>query len=307
MNSSPNDVARQARTRIALRLLPFVFLMYIIAYVDRANLSFANLRMSAYLGFSDRIYGLGSGIFFIGYVMFEIPGAIIVERWSARKWMARIMISWGIVTIFTGFIHTPRQFYAARFFLGVAEASFFPGIIVYLTNWFRGSDRAKAIAFFYAAVPAASVVGSFMATWLLGVHWSGLAGWRWIFIVEGIPPVILGLITIFYLTDWPHQASWLSQAQREWIAGEIETETRAKKKSCNLTIWQAIRDKRVLILLVPYVLALTSAQSSLFWIPTFIKRLSGLPSPRGRATGGHSRLSRDLRHAFEWMALRQDW
>jgi ACS family tartrate transporter-like MFS transporter len=125
-------------------------------------------------------------MFFLGYVLFEVPGAIIVERWSARKWMARIMITWGLLTVLSGFVHTARQFYVARFLVGVAEASFFPGIIVYLTHWFRANDRAKAIGFFYAALPAGSVVGSLMAGWLLGIHWRGIAGWRWIFIMEGI-------------------------------------------------------------------------------------------------------------------------
>src|ERR1700746_740802 len=142
------EIGQRARRRVAVPLLPFVFIMYVICYVDRANLSFANLRMSADLGFSDRIYGLGSGIFFLGYVLLEVPGAVIVERWSARKWMARIMISWGIVTILTGFIHTATQFYVARFFLGAAESSFFPGMIVYLTHWFCARDRSRAIACF---------------------------------------------------------------------------------------------------------------------------------------------------------------
>ena len=280
MQADSSETGPQARRRIAWRLLPFVFIMYVICYVDRANLSFANLRMSADLGFSDRMYGLGAGVFFIGYVLFEIPGAIIVERWSARKWMARIMISWGLVTILTGFIHSAQQFYIARFLLGAAEASFFPGMIVYLTHWFRSSDRAKAIGFFYAAVPAASVVGSLMANWLLGIHWSGIAGWRWIFIVEGIPPIILGIATIFYLTDWPAQARWLSKNERDWISSEIAAELLAKKKVHNYTIWQAIRDKRVILLIVPYFLALIGAQASVFWIPTFIKRLSGLPGQK---------------------------
>jgi ACS family tartrate transporter-like MFS transporter len=201
-----SDVGQRARKRIAVRLLPFVFLMYVICYVDRANVSFANLRMSADLGFSDSVYGLGVGMFFIGYVLFEIPGAIIVERWSARKWLARIMITWGIATVFTAFVRTGAQFYTARFFVGVAEASFFPGIIVYLTHWFRQADCAKAIAAFYSAVPSAAVVGSLLATWLLRVQWQGLNGWRWIFVIEGIGPIILGIITLFFLTDRPEQA-----------------------------------------------------------------------------------------------------
>ena len=169
------QVAAGARRRVAYRLLPFVFLIYVVNYIDRVNVSFANLRMSADLGFSDRVYGLGVGIFYVTYVLFEIPGAIIVERWSARKWIARIMISWGVVTILTGFVHSAAQFYVARFFLGLAEASFFPGIIVYLTHWFCSRDRCRAIACFYIAVPTGWLVGAPIAGWLLGVHWLSLA------------------------------------------------------------------------------------------------------------------------------------
>jgi ACS family tartrate transporter-like MFS transporter len=147
----------RARRRIACRLLPFVFLIYVVNFIDRVNVSFANLRMSADLGFSDRVYGLGVGMFYLTYVLFEITGAIIVERWSARKWIARIMISWGVVTILTGFVHSAGQFYVARFFLGLAEASFFPGMIVYLTHWFSARDRCRAIACLYTAVPTASL------------------------------------------------------------------------------------------------------------------------------------------------------
>jgi ACS family tartrate transporter-like MFS transporter len=280
MEADRSEVGQRARRRIALRLLPFVFLTYLICYVDRVNVSFANLRMSVDLGFSDRVFGLGAGIFFVGYVLFEIPGAIIVERWSARKWMARIMISWGLVTVITAFVQTAQQFYFARFLLGVAEASFFPGMIVYLTHWFRLSDRAKAIASLYAAVPAASVAGSLLASWLLGMHWAGLAGWRWLFIMEGIPPVILGIITLFYLTDRPRQARWLPEDERDWISRELEREKSAKKKARDYTVWQAIGDRRVLLLIVPYFLAHIGAQASIFWIPTFIKRLSGFPAPK---------------------------
>jgi len=273
-----HTVAVRARKRIALRLLPFLFVLYVISYVDRANVAFANLRMSADLGFSDRIYGLGVGMFFIGYVLFEVPGAIAVERWSARKWLARIMISWGFATVFTAFVHTAHQFYMARFLVGVAEASFFPGVIVYLTHWFRKDDRAKAIASFYAAVPAASVVGSLIATWLLGVQWSGVSGWRWIFILEGIPAVILGIITIFFLTDRPDEARWLAEDERDWIVRELVAENLAKKRLRNYTILQAIRDRQVILLIFAYFFALVGAQASTYWLPTFIKRLSGLPS-----------------------------
>ena len=273
-------IGRRARRRIALRLLPFVFLMYVIAHIDRANVAFANLRMSGDLGFSDRAYGLGVGVFFLGYVIFEVPGAMIVERWSARKWLARIMVTWGLVTILTAFVHTAREFYAARFLVGLAEASFFPGVIVYLTHWFRLDDRAKAIAVFFAASPTASVVGSLMARWLLPVHWRGIAGWRWIFVLEGIIPIIVGVITFFYLTDWPRQAGWLAADERNWMSAELEAEAQAKKRGRDGTTWQSLRDRRVWLLIVAYFFALAGFTSSTYFLPIIMKRLFGLPDAR---------------------------
>jgi len=276
-------VGVRARRRVAYRLLPFVFLIYVVNYIDRVNVSFANLRMSADLGFSDRVYGLGVGMFYLTYVLFEIPGVIIVERWSARKWIARIMISWGIVTILTGFVHSAAQFYAARFFLGLAEASFFPGMIVYLTHWFCSRDRGRAIACLYTAVPAASLVGSPIAGWLLGVHWCSLAGWRWLFILEGVPAIVLGIVTIFYLTDWPAQARWLPDDERDWLINELQTELQAKKRIRDYTITQAFCDPRVLLLIAAYFLAISGTVGNIYWIPTFVKRLSGF-SDRGVTT-----------------------
>ncbi len=270
------EVGQRARRRVAWRLLPFAFLLYLIAYIDRVNVSFANLRMSADLGFSDGVYGLGVGVFYIGYVLFEIPGAVMVERWSARKWIARIMVSWGVVSIVTGFVHTAGQFYAIRFLLGVAEASFFPGMIVYLTHWFCARDRGRAIACLYSAVPAASVVSAPLAGWLLGVHWSGLAGWRWLFILEGAPAIVIGVVTLFYLTDWPRQARWLPQEEQDWLVGELKAESQAKKKARDFTIWQAFGDRRVLLLMAAWFVALSGALGSVYWIPTFVKRMSGV-------------------------------
>jgi ACS family tartrate transporter-like MFS transporter len=269
------DVGTRARRRIAWRLLPFVFILYMVAYIDRVNVSFAGLRMNAALGLSDRMFGLGAGIFYLSYVLFEIPGAIIVERWSARKWIARIMISWGLVTVLTGFVRTPGQFYAVRLCLGVAEASFLPGMIVYLTHWFRLRERSRAIACFYAAVPTASLIGSPLAGWLLGVHWQGLAGWRWLFIVEGTPAVVIGIITIFYLTDWPAQARWLPQDERDWLVNELRAELQAKKRIRDYTITEAFCDRRVLCLGAAWFLALSGSLGNVYWIPTFVKRLSG--------------------------------
>jgi len=269
-----SDVGPRATRRIAYRLLPFVFLIYVVNYIDRVNVSFANLRMSADLGFSDRVYGLGVGIFYVSYVLFEIPGALIVECWSARKWVARIMVSWGAVSILTGFVHSAGQFYAIRFFLGVAEASFFPSMIIYLTHWFRQRERGRAIACLYAAVPAASLVGSPIAGWLLGVHWPLLAGWRWLFILEGVPAIVLGIVTVFYLTDWPAQAHWLPPDERDWIVNELRAELQAKKKGRNYTIPQAFCDCRVLVLIAVMFLALSGSLGNIYWIPTFVKRLS---------------------------------
>ena len=270
-----SDVGQRARRRVAYRLLPFVFLLYIVNYIDRVNVSFANLRMSADLGFSDRIYGLGVGTFYLSYVLFEIPGAIIVERWSARKWIARIMISWGFVTIVTGFVHNAGQFYAVRFFLGVAEASFLPGMIVYLTHWFCVRDRSRAIACLFAAIPTASLIGSPAAGWLLGVHWWQLAGWRWLFILEGVPAIVLGIITVFYLTDLPSQAHWLPADERDWLVNELQAELQAKKRGREYTIMEAFCDRRTLLLVAVYFLVITGALGNIYWIPTFVKRLSG--------------------------------
>jgi MFS transporter, ACS family, tartrate transporter len=269
------ELGVQARRRVAYRLLPFVFLIYVVNFIDRVNVSFANLRMSADLGFSDRVYGLGVGMFYLTYVLFEIPGVIIVERWSARKWTARIMISWGVVTILTGFVHTAGEFYAARFFLGLAEASFFPGMIVYLTHWFCSRDRARAIACLYIAVPTASLIGSPIAGWLLGVHWWSLAGWRWLFILEGLPAIVLGIVTVFYLTDWPAQARWLRSDERDWLVRELQTELQAKKKIQDYTILQAFCDRRVVLLTAAWFLAALGFLGNVYWIPTFVKRLSG--------------------------------
>jgi ACS family tartrate transporter-like MFS transporter len=277
MTLIPNlpEVGIRARRRVACRLLPFVFLLYIVNYIDRVNVSFANLRMSADLGFSDRVYGLGVGMFYASYVLFEIPGAIIVERWSARKWIARIMISWGLVTILTGFVHSVGQFYAVRFLLGVAEASFFPGMIVYLTHWFCMRDRSRAVACLFAALPTASLIGSPLAGWLLGVHWWSLAGWRWLFIVEGVPAIALGIVTVFYLTDLPSQARWLPADERDWLVSELQAELQSKKRTRDYTITEAFCDRQILLLVAVYFLAISGALANIYWIPTFVKRLSG--------------------------------
>jgi len=275
-SSAYAEVGRRARHRIARRLLPFLFVLYVIAFLDRMNIGAAALQMPRDLGFSDRVVGMGAGIFFLGYLLLEIPGALIVERWSARRWIARIMISWGLVTVLMAFIHTAREFYLVRFFLGAAEAGFLPGVIVYLTHWFRYEDRGKAVAFFYAANPLSYVIGSPIAGLLLGLSWLGLRGWRWLFILEGIPAIVMGVITIFYLTDWPAQARWLPGDERSWITEQLQREKQVKNRRHSFSVWGALRNRDVILLTLCYFCAMTGSYGIAFWLPTILKRLSGL-------------------------------
>jgi len=277
-----SDIAASARRRIARRLLPFVFLLYIIAFLDRVNVAYAALQMTRALGFSAEVFGFGAGIFFVGYFLLEIPGALLVEKWSAKAWIARILISWGMVTVLVAFVKTAHQFYWVRFFLGMAEAGFFPGIIVYLTHWFRSEDRAKAVALFAAAVPVSNIIGSPLAGLILGfrggVHWWGLQGWQWIFILEGIPALVFGVITFFYLTDWPREACWLPPDETQWITAELEREKQEKRASRSFTVWQALAHRDVILLALVYFFAVTGSYGVSFWLPTIVKRLSGLPN-----------------------------
>src|SRR6267142_3923418 len=237
--------------------MPYVFLLYIIAFLDRVNVGYAALQMAGDLGFSAEVFGFGAGIFFFGYVILEIPGSVIVERWSARKWIARIMFSWGILAIMMAFVKTAPQFYTVRFLLGAAEAGFFPGIIVYLSHWFRYQDRAKVLALFMAAQPVSLFIGSPISGLLLRVHWFGVPGWRWLFIIEGMPAIVFGFVTIFYLTDWPHQAGWLPNDERDWLTAELEREAQAKQREHSPSVWQAFRNREVILLTLAFFFIVT--------------------------------------------------
>jgi ACS family tartrate transporter-like MFS transporter len=277
MSPVPTTVlADTTRRKVARRLLPFAFILYIVAYLDRANVGFAKLAMTADLSFSEAVFGLGSGIFFIGYFLLEIPGALIVERWSARKWIARILITWGFCTVWVGFVRTPTEFYASRFLLGVAEAGFFPGLIIYLSHWFVERDRARAMAGFIIAIPVSLALGAPISALILRLNWFGLAGWRWVFILEGLPAVVLGVVTLFYLTDYPHQAGWLKPEEREWISGELEAEKKRKKAFGHIRIWDALRQRNVLLLAFGLCAANTGSYAFNFWLPTTIHRSSNL-------------------------------
>src|SRR5213592_2544964 len=203
MASLQADAGESARSRIAWRLLPFLFLLYVANYLDRTNIAYATLGMKGDLGLSDSVFGTASGIFFIGYIGLQIPGALLVERWSARLLLAITLITWGALTALTGFVRMPTQLYGARFLLGAAEAGFFPGVIVYLSHWFIYQDRAKAVARFMSAIPIGFIVGGPIAGAILGAHWLRIPGWRWLFLLEGIPAIVFGMTALLLLPDWP--------------------------------------------------------------------------------------------------------
>jgi MFS transporter, ACS family, tartrate transporter len=278
-SSRPNNqisAANRIRTKITRRLMPFLICLFMVAFIDRVNVGYAALEMTKELSFGPEILGFGAGVFFFGYFLFEVPGTLLVETWSARKWLARIIISWGIIATLMGFIQNSTQFYIARFLLGAAEAGFFPGVIVYLSHWFRYQDRAKAVAMFMAAIPVSNIFGAPLSGLILGINWLGMAGWRWVFILEGFPAVILGAVTLFYLTDRPKDAKWLDEDERAWISMELEREKELKKARRAFSVWQAFRHRNVLLLALGYFCAVTSAYGFNFWLPTIVKSLSGL-------------------------------
>ncbi len=264
--------------------MPYLLLLYIIAFVDRTNVGVAALMMKDDLGFTDAVIGTGAGIFFIGYFLLEIPGTLIVERWSARKWIARIMISWGIVAAAMGLIGTPwlafgspqQQFYWLRFILGLAEAGFFPGIVVYLAHWFRYEDRARAKSHFMIGLPIATIIGVPLSQLIMhNVNWYGLAGWRWVFILEGIPSVILGFVTLFYLTDWPHQAKWLPDDEKKWLVAELDRERRARSEAGRTGVFDGLLHGRTWLLALIYLFIVTGYYGLTFFLPSITARMEG--------------------------------
>ncbi len=274
------ELAERTRRHVTRRLMPFLFVLYIIAYIDRINISFAGLEMTGDLGFSDAVFGLGSGIFFLGYVLLGIPGAILVEKWSARKAIAVTMLVWGCVASATGFIHTAAQFYAMRFALGVTEAGFFPGLITYLGHWYRPQDRAKAVALFMAAIPVSKTIAAPISAVLLQAHWLGLGGWRWLLILEGVPALVFGVVTWMYLTDRPAQAHWLPEDEREWLAAEIEAASRASAPSRPLSLFQAMRHRDILLLCGTYFGGTIGDYGLGLWLPLMLQRLGHLTAFR---------------------------
>ena len=277
MASPQIDAGASARTRIAWRLLPFLFLLYITNYLDRTNIAFAPtmVGMKSDLGLTDSVFGTASGIFFIGYFALQIPGALLVERWSARLLLAITLITWGALTTLTGFVRTPLELYGARFLLGAAEAGFFPGVIVYLSHWFVAEDRAKAVARFMSAIPIGFMVGGPLAGSILRVHWLGLPGWRWLFLLEGAPAILLGVVTLFVLPDRPKEVRWLRPEERDWITARLAEERSVKAHVEHVTIWQALRQPAVLVLTVGLFFTYTGGYAFWLWFPQMLQRITG--------------------------------
>jgi ACS family tartrate transporter-like MFS transporter len=269
-------LAERTRRHITRRLAPFLFVLYVLNYIDRVNISFAALQMTGDLGFSNAVFGFGAGIFFIGYFLLQIPSTLLIEVWSARNFIGSSLIVWGALATCTGLIHNATQFYWVRFFLGIAEAGFFPGVIVYLTHWYRYQDRGKAVAIFMTAIPVSNMVGAAISASLMRISWLGFRGWRWLLILEGFPAVIAGIFTFFYLTDWPEDAFWLRQDERTWITTELERERDNKKNQGKLSAWKALLDPQVVILASVYFCYITNSVGLGAWLPKIVQRISGL-------------------------------
>lgn len=262
--------------KVSRRLIPFLFLLYVAAYLDRINVGFAQLQMKSALGFSDAVYGLGAGIFFVGYFLFEVPSNLILARVGARVWIARIMITWGLISSAMAFVHTPESFYVLRFLLGVAEAGFFPGVIYYLGLWFPAEERASAVSKFMTATAIAGVIGGPLAAVLFKLEGvAGLAGWQWIFVAEGLPSVLLGVIVLFYLTERPDTARWLSPEERAYLSARVKAGDDAIDRHGATPLRAALMHPIVWRLALLYFTLIVGFYSISFWSPQIIQSLSG--------------------------------
>ena len=264
--------------KVAWRLVPFLGICYLAAYLDRVNVGFAKLQMLGDLSFSNTVYGLGAGIFFLGYVIFEVPSNILMHKIGAKVWIARIMISWGLIGVAMAFVQTPTQFYILRFLLGVAEAGFIPGVLLYLTYWFPAAWRGRIIALFLAAIPISNIIGGPLSGWILTTlnDVNGLRGWQWLFIVETIPSILLGFVVLMFLDNRVDDARWLSDEEKAQIKRDIDAE--AEQSSGHSSAMYALKSGRVWMLGVAYFCIASSIYITSFWMPTLIKQ-QGINDP----------------------------
>jgi ACS family tartrate transporter-like MFS transporter len=267
--------AESARRKIQLRLIP-LFVLYITCFLDRVNVGFAALSMNADLGLSATAYGFGAGILFAGYALFEVPSNIVLARVGARRWIARIAITWGLLSACMMFVRGPTSLYVLRFFIGVAEAGFFPGIVYYLSHWFTARDRARAVALFTTGIPISAVIGGPLSGALLGLKGvGGLAGWQWLFLIEGLPAVVLGVGALWYLTDTPQQAKWLTQEERDYLTSTLRTEQAQNADRHGLSLRRALTHPVVWQLAFMYALASAGTYGLALWLPQIVKGMSG--------------------------------
>jgi ACS family tartrate transporter-like MFS transporter len=280
-----SEALQSAVRKAGRRLVPFLCLCYLVNFLDRVNVGFAALAMNSDLGFSPSVYGAGAGIFFVGYILFEVPSNLALHRFGARLWIARIMVSWGLVAAAMALVAGGTSFYVMRFLLGVAEAGFFPGIILYLTYWFPARERARIVSLFMAAVPLATVIGGPLSGALLELHGiGGLKGWQWLFLLQGLPAVALGIATLFVLDDKPEQARWLSAAERGALAAELAREAQAKAGTGYAGIGDALTRPRVLVLGLLYFCIVVGLYGIGFWMPQVIQTFTLTPLKIGFLT-----------------------
>ncbi|GJD53126.1 Putative tartrate transporter [Methylobacterium crusticola] len=274
-----DDAIRQrVLSRLRTRIVLYCFVLFIINYLDRVNVGFAALHMNKDLGLSATAYGLGAGIFFLGYIAFEIPSNMIMHRVGPRRWIARIMVSWGILSCAMAFVQGELSFYLMRFLLGLAEAGFVPGILLYLTYWFPARDRAKATAGFMTATVLSSVIGAPLSGWILGSNpnWLGLSAWQWLFILEGAPAIILGVVTYFYLADRPQDGRWLDAQERAWLVATIDQENRQVESVGSHEFRTIFRDHRVWLLTLIYMFNAVAVYGVVLWLPQIVRSIGGL-------------------------------
>jgi sugar phosphate permease len=271
--SDKNAIEQALYRKVSWRLLPFLFLLFAVAYLDRVNISFAKLQMNSDLGFSDTVYGIGAGIFFIGYFFFEVPGNLILHRVGAKLWLARIIIVWGLVSMATLWVNSVASFYGLRFLLGIGEAGFFPGVIYYLTLWYPNARRTQTISVFLLAIPMTGIVGSLLSGWIMTVfdNWQGLHGWQWLFIIEGIPAVLLGFLSFWVLSDSPAKATWLNEDEKALLLANLASE--ATTDNQHVSFKEIVLFKPLWHLALIYFLLVTGLYGLSFWLPQIIRDL----------------------------------